>query len=164
MVGGIAGLAVLVVVVIIMSSGGNDPKQPAKPQPKPAPAKAADASAKQPSKSGKVRKDPDRPAPALDMDALEEAESRYKQANELNNKARKLQNAGDTSAFNKTIREAWNIAESIAPLLEKPMLWQEEAEFEEWKIPASYRPLISLLERLSKLRGRIKRVLPAANK
>lgn len=154
---------------LLNPGGGKEPVQkPAVGKQPPARNAVAD---KQPAKevpairtSGRPGKAPDRPAPEiLDADVAK-AEELYHAAKKLDLEARQAQKAGDHTSFNRLINDAWDKLEAVGPLIQRYEDWFEEADLSDWAIPASYLDFRKRMDKIDKLRGRVRKVRPMRSK
>lgn len=158
---GVAVVAILIVIAVNM--GGGDPDPDPKPQaprqeepstpPDPAPARKSDS-------NDAHLTDPDTPAPAMPGSLLSEADAYYKEAKKLHDNARRAQAAGNDDEFNTLINDSWDKMLELDKFISKYTDWLENADMEDWRVPSSYRPLQSRMNRWDKLKGGIKRIKP----
>ena len=78
------------------------------------------------------------------------------EAKALNNDATRLRNAGDNRGARAKNSEAKRKIDAAIASIEAPSVWHEEAELEEWAMPAEYVTLGHLYGRISKLQKRIR--------
>lgn len=109
---------------------------------------------------GHPGKTPDFPAPEIQEADLAKAEALYAEARNLDIQARKAQKSGDHSTFNRLINDAWDRLEQIGPLIQRYEDWFEEADLSGWAMPGSYVGYRRRMEKIDKLRGRIRRIRP----
>lgn len=155
-IGGV-GLAVVVVLLVVMNSGGGTNPTPAN-TPNPAPKAAAPAPAPNPVQlaAAKAGKTPSKPAPALTGEMLQQARALIDAATDSCNQGIKARSAGD----NHKARELQSVAKAkldeLKKVLAKPLLWQEEAQFEDWAQPAEYMTLEKLFGEYAKLEKKVR--------
>ncbi|MCK5944059.1 MAG: hypothetical protein KAI24_18890 [Planctomycetes bacterium] len=154
------GAAVLVIVLVIVSSkkGGDDgdgdqqdQQQQAQPETKPHVPKTTLKMG-----SAQAGKTPDRPAPRLTVEMLQQARDLIQEAKVLNNEGVKLRNAGKNMEARAKQSEAKRKTDEVKALLDIPATWQEEADMEGWAMPAEYVTLGNLYGEIAKLEKRIR--------
>lgn len=164
--------AVVVVILgawLLNRGGGQEPaRKPAAGKQPPAKNAVAD---KQPGAqlpavktSGRPGKTPDTPAPEIQETDVAKAEQLYREAKKLDLEARRAQKAGDSATFNRLINDAWDKLEAVGPLIQRYEDWYEEADLSDWAIPASYVHYRRRIEKIDKLRGRVRKVRPLRRK
>ena len=87
---------------------------------------------------------------------LQKANALVDEAKALNNDATRLRNAGDNRGARAKNSEAKRKIDAAIASIEAPSVWHEEAELEEWAMPAEYVTLGHLYGRISKLQKRIR--------
>ncbi len=157
-----AGVLVVVVAIAVMTmtgdnksgDGGNKAPSPTvKPvAPEAKPKKAAALPAARPGK------DPTTPAPDLTNDFLTKADAYYLKAKKIHDDGRRAQAAGNNKEFNKLMNDSWDTLENLDSFIETYTDWLEEADMEEWRVPAIYVKLQKRLSIYDKLRGGLRRV------
>lgn len=144
MVFGGVGVLVVVVVLVMMNSGGGKSNAAAPSSP---PASAAgtgggSSAAATPSAltlaSAKAGKAPARPAPTLTREMIETVRARTAEASALYNEGVKARTAGDNAAARDKQAAAKAALDQINTQLADQLLWQEEAQLENWAQPAEY--------------------------
>jgi len=106
--------------------------------------------------SAKRGKAPDRPAPTLTQEMLQEAAARIQEAKELNNEGVTLRNKGDNRGARDKQSQAKDKIDAAVAVLDAPAAWQEEADLEGWAMPAEYVTLSNLFGQIAKLQKRIR--------
>lgn len=158
--GGVGALVLIVVLVMLNSKSGDegDGDDPQNQQQQAAPQPKAPASTPMQLKHGsaKAGKKPDRPAPTLTNEMLQEANGMIEEAKALNNEGVKLRNAGDNRAARAKQSEAKRKLDEVIAFLDAPATWQEEADLEGWAMPAEYVTLGNLYVRIAKYQKRIR--------
>lgn len=125
-------------------SGGNQPQETGRTTPAPTPAAttpSVDLSGSQP-KAGKT---PDRPAPKIDQADMDRAEELFRLGQEKWNDAQRARQAGDTTTYAAALAEAFDHLQGQRKALETYTDWLDEADFEDWALPAEY---VALRKRL----------------
>lgn len=151
MVYALGGAVVLGVILYFATSGGggsgtNAPK-PAESQRStstPTPSQSApsvDLSGSQ-AKAGKT---PDRPAPKIAQADMDRAEELFRKGQEKWNDAQRARQAGDTTTYAAALAEAFDHLQGQRKALETYTDWLDEADFEDWALPAEY---VALRKRL----------------
>jgi len=147
---GAIAIVVVVVIVVMMNGGGKDDaaKDPAPvaaaPAPSPAPAPV-------PTGSAKAGKTPARPAPALTQETLGKLDELFGKAKAAYNEGSTLRTAGDNAGARSKQAEAKALLDRWKQLVEAQLLWQEEAQMEEWAQPAEYAALERIYGPFAKL-------------
>ena len=157
--GGVAALGALVALIVFsQQSGGDDGGAGQQPAPTKRAAPAANARPTTKLKTGAARagKAPARPAPTLTAEMLQKANALVDEAKALNNEGTRLRNAGDNRGARAKNSEAKRKIDAAIASIEAPSVWHEEAELEEWAMPAEYVTLGHLYGRISKLQKRIR--------
>ncbi len=153
------GLLVVVILLVVMSQSGKKPA--ATPTPTPTPAaqpKAPHQSAPTQVAAGaaKAGKTPTKPAPALTQDMLQKAASLLDEAKALSNEGVKVRNAGDSAGARTKQSQAKDKIDEVKALLAAPLRWQEEADLEDWAMPAIYSSLGKLYNEVSSLEKKVR--------
>lgn len=152
MVYALSGVLVLGVAVFFMSSGGGSSssgtsttQSPAESsRSTPAPVRSTpsvDLSGGQ-AKPGKT---PDRPAPKIAQADMDRAEELFRLGQEKWNDAQRARQAGDTTTYAAALAEAFDHLQGQRKALESYTDWLDEADFEDWALPAEY---VALRKRL----------------
>ena len=151
------GLLVVVILLVVMSQSGKKPAPTPAPtpaaQPKPAHQAAPTQVAAGAAKAGKT---PTKPAPALTQETMQKAAGLLNDAKALFNEGVKVRNAGDNTAARTKQSAAKDKVDEIKALLATPLRWQEEADLEDWAMPAVYSSLGSLYNEVSSLEKKIR--------
>lgn len=152
------GLLVVVILLVVMSQSGKKPAPTPTPtpaaQPKPAHQAAPTQVAAGAAKAGKT---PGRPAPALTQETMQKAAQLLDAAKALFSEGVKLRTgAGDNTGARAKQSEAKDKIDEIKTLLAAPLRWQEEADLEDWAMPAIYSSLGSLYNEVSSLEKKIR--------
>ncbi len=98
-----------------------------------------------PAAEAKPGKTPTKPAPAITQAALDEANLHYRNAVDLWNKGSKARDAGDSTVYTDSLKEAFDEMEALRDALRSQTDWLDEADLEGWAIPADYEGLRRLL-------------------
>ena len=98
-----------------------------------------------PAAEAKPGKTPTKAAPAITQAALDEANLHYRNAVELWNKGTKARDAGDSTVYTDSLKEAFDEMEALRDALRDQTDWLDEADLEDWAIPADYEGLRRLL-------------------
>lgn len=143
MILGGVGVLVVVVVVAMMNSGGSKAAETAPATPAPAsatPPASQPASAPAPVQlaSAKAGKPPSRPAPPLTQAMLDQVRSLTAAAGVLFNEGVKARTDGNNTLARDKQAQAKDTLDKVQVLLKDQLLWQEEAQMEEWAQPAEY--------------------------
>ncbi|MBX3462573.1 MAG: hypothetical protein KF830_05350 [Planctomycetes bacterium] len=155
------GAVVVVVVLVLWNSGGGSaadgtPTTPAAAN-APATPSAAKPLATAPTGTAKAGKTPERPAPPLTADTLNQAARMLEEAKTLCNDGVQARTAGD----NRLARERQSLAkdkiDAIKQLIAAPLTWQEEADLGGWAMPAEYGALEKLYGQISTLENRVRK-------
>ena len=152
------GLLVVVVLLVVMNQGGGNkaatpaPK-PAAPAAKPAHVPAPTAVAPGAAKAGKT---PGRPAPPLTQDVMQKAAGLIDEAKVLFNDGVKLRTAGDNTGARAKQSSAKDKLDEAKAMLALPLRWQEEADLDDWAMPAEYAALGKLYGDLSSLEKKVR--------
>jgi hypothetical protein len=157
MVLGGVGLVVVVAAFFYVSGGGDGgtkatpaaPPAAAAPAGKPAPAPV-------PMEAAKAGKTPARAAPALTQATLDQIKALTEKAKGLYNEGVTARNGGDNTAARSKQSAAKDCLDEQKKLVETQLLWQEEAQMENWAQPAEYIALEKLYAEASKLEKSIK--------
>jgi len=136
MIGAIA--VVIVIVLVVMMKGGNKEDPAAKKAPEPVAVKPAPAVAPAQAASAKAGKTPKRPAPALTQETLAKVEEMLRTMKAFYNEGATARQAGDNTKARDKMAQAKDVLEQIDKLLAEPLLWQEEAQMDNWAQPAEY--------------------------
>ncbi len=161
----VGGAAVVVVVVLVwlVTSGGADSSankntEPATTRPpavaKPTPTKAAP----RPTEQARAGKPPARPAPPIPASVFEQAETHYQAAKTKWNESVRAKRKGDINTAREAAAAAWQQFLSQRDLLEPYMEWFEEADMEDWTMPADYVRLQRLLNTYDKLKVKVQKM------
>ena len=157
--GGVAALGALVALIVFSQQSGGDEggaaQQPA-PTKRSAPASTATPTTRLKTGAARAGKTPARPAPTLTAEMLQKANALVDEAKALNNDGTRLRNAGDNRGARAKNSEAKRKIDAAIASIEAPSVWHEEAELEEWAMPAEYVTLGHLYGRISKLQKRIR--------
>ena len=152
------GLLVVVILLVVMSQSGKKPAPPPTPTPAAQP-KAPHQSAPTQVAAGaaKAGKTPTKPAPALTPETLQKAAQLLDVAKGLFNEGSKLRTgAGDNTGARAKMSEAKDKIDEIKALLAAPLRWQEEADLEDWAMPAAYSSLGSIYNEISSLEKKVR--------
>ena len=87
---------------------------------------------------------------------LQKAASLLDAANAFFNEGVKLRNGGDNTGARTKQSEAKDKIDEIKTLLAAPLRWQEEADLEDWAMPASYSSLGTLYGTVSSLEKKVR--------
>jgi hypothetical protein len=120
-------------------SGNNTPAADSNNRAAPSP--SVDLSGSQP-KAGKT---PDRPAPKIAQADMDRAEELFRKGQEKWNDAQRARQAGDTTTYAAALAEAFEHLQGQRKALEAYTDWLDEADFEDWALPAEY---VALRKRL----------------
>jgi len=139
---GAAAIAVVIVLVIMMRSGddesttdkGRDTTTETPDTTTPRSVTPANAS----SGSAKAGKTPATPAPALTHETLGKLDELFAQAKKHYNVGVTKRRAGDNRGARAAQAEAKILLEQWEELIRPQLLWQEEADMEDWAQPAEY--------------------------
>lgn len=158
--GGVGALVLVLVLVMLNSKSGdddnNDGDNQQQQQPAKQPTKPVGPKTQLKMGSAKAGKTPDRPAPTLTQEMLQKAATLIQEAKVLNNEGVKLRSSGDNKGSRAKNSEAKRKLDEVKSMLDAPLTWQEEADMEEWAMPAEYTALGNLYGQLSKLEKRIR--------
>jgi hypothetical protein len=88
--------------------------------------------------AAKTGKAPARPAPPLTQQMLDEVRALTKAASVLYNEGVTARTAGDNTTARDKQASAKDTLERLDVMLKAQLLWQEEAQMEEWAQPAEY--------------------------
>lgn len=151
------GLLVVVILLVVMSQGSK------KPAPKATPAPAAQPKAPYQSAptqvvegAAKAGKTPTKPAPALTQEMLQKAASLLDEATALSNEGVKVRSAGDSAGARIKQSQAKDKIDEVKALLAAPLRWQEDADLEDWAMPAIYSSLGALYNKVSSLEKKVR--------
>ncbi len=151
------GLLVVVILLVVMSQGGKKPAAAPTPtpaaQPKPAHQAAPTQVAAGAAKAGKT---PTKPAPALTQETMQKAATLLDAANALFNEGVKLRTGGDNTGARAKQSEAKDKIDEIKTLLAAPLRWQEDADLEDWAMPAIYASLGTFYGKVSSLEKKVR--------
>ena len=149
-IGGIA-LAVVVIVVLMMQRKG-DPAQAADGKQTPAANAAAQpAAAGGTKKNVRVLTSPKTPAPALTAATLDRYGALTEEVRKLYNEGSTLRTAGNNADARAKQAQANQKLDEMQALVAANLLWQEEAEMQNWIQPDEYARLTDLYQKASKL-------------
>jgi hypothetical protein len=150
MVLGAIAVVVVVVLIVMMKGGSKDSgtNDTQSPTPTPAAAKSAPAA---PGSSAKAGKTPAKPAPALTTETLQQCREQQAKAQALYNEGSKARTAGDNTTARDKMAQAKVIIDQINQTLAAPMLWQEEAQMEDWTQSGEYIDLEKFVTALASL-------------
>lgn len=150
-IGGIA-LAVVVIVVLMMRGKGDD-EDPATPTTPPAASKPAAPPTPQSGSKKNVRTltTPKTPAPALTAATLDQYEKLTDEVRTLYNEGSKLRTAGNNNDARAKQAQAKEKLDAMHELVAKYLLWQEEADMQNWIQPPEYARLTTLFQKAEKL-------------
>jgi hypothetical protein len=93
----------------------------------------------------KAGKTPDRPAPKIAQSDMDRAEELFRLGQEKWNDAQRARQAGDTTTYAAALAEAFEHLQGQRKALETYTDWLDEADFEDWALPAEY---VALRKRL----------------
>lgn len=153
----LGGIAVLVVIVLVVMMGGGDSKSgtgrgpgndvPAAPEAK-TPSTPTPAPVSSSAKSGKT---PAKPAPALTAAMLAEARALEAKMKDFYNEGSAARTAGDNQKAREKQASAKEVYDQIEKLLMPALLWQEDADLNDWAQPAEFVELGKLWGSIAKL-------------
>src|SRR5690606_490935 len=159
-IGGIA-LAVVVALLFVMNSGGGEKAEAADKGAAPAPA-AQPAAAKSEAaapvtlSAAKAGKAPSRAAPALSQATLDEFNALVTKAKGFYNEGVKARTAGDNMGARDQQASAKDVLDEAQKLVAAQLLWQEEAQMEDWAQPAEYVTLEKLYAQYQSLTKKVR--------
>ena len=151
----LGGVGVLVVgiLVVMMNQGGGDKATDPKAPPAAAAPKAAHVPAPSTVKMGSATagKTPGRPAPALTAEMLGKAVALLDEAKTLCNDGVKARSAGNNEEARTKQSAAVDKIEAAKVSLQEQAKWQEDADLDDWAMPAEYIALGNLWTELTTL-------------
>lgn len=141
-IGGIAVVVVIALVLLMRGGGGstaadNADKATAK-EPTKAATPASSGGAPVALASAKAGKPPGRPAPPLPAATLQQLNDLIAKAKELYGEGVKARTAGDNTGARQKQSEATRLLEQWRTLIKPQLDWQEEAQMDDWAMPAEY--------------------------
>ena len=114
------------------------------------------------SSQDKGKKQPDRPAPRLSAAKLADCRKHYDAAKAAYNLGLKEQQGrNDKVIFQKHLRAAVDQIDMAYEIMDAVLLWEEEADMDDWIVPEHIRPAMKLFGTMAKLRSRALKVLPS---
>lgn len=150
-----AGLVVVIFigVMVAMKSGGDDKGE------KPADKPQVKTPAKQPSKpmspmklgAAQAGKTPDKPAPAMTVEMLQEMRDGYQAAKKLSDEGIRLRKESKNMEARAKMAEAKVKIDAIKAMIDKQLTWQEEADFGDWAQPAEYTTMSAIYGKIARL-------------
>lgn len=140
---GVGAIAVILLLVFLLQGSGTKAGAQNKQEPVPAaPAKPAIATPAVPppaaSPSKRPLKPPKKPAPALSAATLGELQQKLGKIKELHNAGVTARNAGDNSTARSKEGEAKQLIDQWKAGISAQLLWQEEAQMDDWQQPPEY--------------------------
>ena len=102
---------------------------------------------------GKARsgKPPAKPAPELTVETLQKLQAMLDEAKELINDGKRARTGrGDNAAARTKMGEASELLRKWEQMIAAPLLWQEDAEMEDWAQPAAYVTLSKMYDKFAK--------------
>jgi hypothetical protein len=154
MIIGGAGLLVLIIILVMVKSrgGGDDADDTGANAPANQPATQPEKPRSNVAVSGGLPgKSPDRPAPTLTQDTLNKMSDLLAEAKSISNSGFALLKEGKNFEARTRQSEAKVKIDEIKALIEEPTLWYEEADMDDWSIPAEYVAMNKLYGKLSTL-------------